>query len=44
MTNLIKILNFIVTLSFINEVYTKDFLKEAEDINKQNVDKAVQHD
>jgi len=22
----------------------KDFLKEAEDINKQNVDKAVQHD
>lgn len=22
----------------------KDFLKEAEDINKQNVDKAIQHD
>ena len=29
MTNLIKILIFFVTLSFINEVYTKDFLKEA---------------
>ena len=29
MTNLIKILIFCVTLSFINEAYTKDFLKEA---------------
>ena len=29
MINLIKILIFFVTFSFINEVYTKDFLKEA---------------
>ena len=29
MVNLIKLLFFLITLSFINEVYTKDFLKEA---------------
>ena len=29
MINLIKIFIFFVTLSFFNEIYTKDFLKEA---------------
>ena len=41
MINLIKVLIFFVTLSFINEVSTKDFLKEAISNENRKVENEI---